>query len=161
MQVVIHLEGAQYIFHDVGLPISVHQIKLLFQNTYGVPVRDQRLFYYPDIPEHGPLAGLRLSDDHHSFVENIPEVQFVLTLGGVSMWAHFYVILPSGDGRKAVHRMNSHKFKSIAEIKHRILANQRLPVNGFQLSKENGNLLAENLNLFQCQVENGTNLHYV
>ena len=79
------------------------------------------------------------------------------------MWAHLYVILPSGNGGRIVHRMNSYKFKSIAEIKLRILASQRSQVNSFHLSKEqyNGNLLVENLNLFQCQVENRTKLYCV
>ena len=163
MQVVVHLEGEKFISDEMGvpgIPITVLIIKIFLHESLGLPVRHQRMFYYPEHPcMH--VAGLILFEDEH-FVQYVPRIEFVLTLGGVSTWAHFYVILPPDQyERREVSKIFSCRFDSIANIKQRVIGVTGLQINRLSKQVQNGNLLAENLNLFQCEVENGTILYCV
>ena len=159
MQVVVCSEGREFIEDDIRLPITYLIIKIMLQESHGLPVRHQRLFYIPEHPQQS--AGLPLCENEH-FVQDVPRLELVLTLGGVSTWAHFYVILPPDqDENRKVYKMVSCRFDSIANIKQRVIDDTGLQVNRFSKQEQNGNLLAENLNLFQCEVENGTTLFCV
>ena len=155
MQVVVHLESRKFIFKDIIVPITVLQIKQRLFQCFDVPVRHQRLLYYPDEPQQGP--GLRLCKDYDRFVQGTQKTKLVLALGEVSIWAHFYVYLPSdSDEKRRVSKVNANRFNSIADVKQCIIDGQGLQVNGLSKQAQNGNLLNENTNLFQCKVENGT-----
>ena len=160
MQMVIHLEAKEFIYNDIKVPTTVLKIKVMLLESLGLPVLHQRLFHFPECPQQGP--GLPLCEDDHSFVQDIPRIEFVLTLGGVSTCAHFYVLLPPDEyERREVSKMFSCRFASIANIKQRIIDITGLQVKHLSKQVQNGNLLAENLNLFQCEVENGTVLYCV
>ena len=159
MQIAVYLEGENFTSDEVGVPgvpIIVPVIKILLCQSLGIPIFRQRLFYYPEHPcMH--CAGLHLCE-----VQYAPRIELVLTLGEVSTWAHFYVILPPDqDENRKVYKMVSCRFDSIANIKQRVIGVTGLQINRLSKQVQNGNLLAENLNLFQCEVENGTTLFCV
>ena len=159
MQIVVYSEGREFIEDDIRPPITYLIIKIMLQHSLGIPVRHQRLFYIPEHPQQS--AGLPLCENE-DFVPDVPRLELVLTLGGVSTWAHFYVILPPDqDENRKVYKMVSCRFDSIANIKQRVIDDTGLQVNRLSKQEQNGNLLVENLNLFQCEVENGSILFCV
>ena len=110
---------------------------------FGVPVRQQSLFYYPDMPQQDP--GLHLFEDHHSFVQDILKAELVLTSGEFSSWARFCVIfLPGPDKRRVFSKLSSNRFHSIADIKQTTFDDQELQVNGLSKQEHIGSLLDEN-----------------
>ena len=156
MQMVIYFENKEFKFDDIRVPITVLEIKHLLRESLGSPVRQQRLFYFDDDPQQGPSLSSCKHD--HTFVQDVPKIELVLTLGEVSAWAHFYVIFPPDQyERRRVHKVFSNRFASIAKVKRRIFYDTGLQVS--YLCKKNGNLIDEDLNLFQCDVENGSILY--
>ena len=161
MNVVIQFEMTEFTLNNINVPITVLQIKQKFHLKFGVPVRHQRLFSYPDDPHRGP--GPRLCQDHDSFIPGTQYDDLILTLGEVSSWAHFYVCFPRDpDEERRVLKVCSNRFSSIHEIKHRIFAyHEELRVYALSKQERHGHLLEDDSNLFQCKVENGTILYFV
>ena len=161
MNVVIKFETKEFTFTNIIGPITVLRIKQMFYLKFGVPVRHQRLFSYPDQPHRGP--GPRLCQDDESFVQGNPNVDLILTLGEVSNWAHFYVTFPRYPGEEGrVLKVFSNRFDSIHEIKQRIFADHdELRAHALSKQELHGHLLEDDSNLYQCQVENGTILYFV
>ena len=111
MQTVVYLEGEQFINDDIERSIPVFMIKLMLHEKFGSPIFRQRLFYYPEHPLYDD--GLPLCEDEH-FNQDFPRLELVLTFGGFSTWAHFYVILPPDQHEnRMILKMISCKFASI------------------------------------------------
>ena len=111
MQIVVYLEGEQFTNDDIEGSITVFMMKLMLHEKFGLPIFRQRLFYYPEHPLYDD--GLPLCEDEH-FNQDFPRLELVLTFGGFSTWAHFYVILPPDQHEnRMILKMISCKFAPI------------------------------------------------
>ena len=159
MQAIICLEGVEQVFEIKNQRPTVLTLKQLILQQTGIPCSQQNLYDYPKIPNPGP--GLRLLGNDHLFYDKTKEVNLVLTLGQVCSWAYYYYHYPRRGGQMTVHKIKTHRFSTVAEVKLYISAIETgLQEAVVKLSlKANGPPLNENLSIFLCGVRNGSNLH--
>ena len=159
MQVFVHFDGELLSLNVDNLPTKVLDVKGIIDHQTGIPVRDQSLFDYPQSPDQGP--GLRLLADNHIFYPNMlnKEVQLVLTHGRVCSVVYFYVryLIPVNSPKKVV-KFSAHRFATIGDLKVRIAGKTGLQANSIQLYHNPSYPLDNNLNIYECGVQNGSSL---
>ena len=157
MQASVHIEGKEHEF-NIKLPTTAIRLKQLIAKECGIPVQVQHLYYFPEIPVHMAPQLDEFADDQ-TFQEHVlnKQVSCVLTFGYFSSWAYFYVHFQPGCAEKAVFRFNSHRLQLIVDVKKDICLETRIPVSKMSLLI-NGEVLTDNLSLFQLGIQNGTNL---
>ena len=87
------------------------------------------------------------------------EVQLVLTHGRVCSVVYFYVryLIPVNSPKKVV-KFSAHRFATIGDLKVRIAGKTGLQANSIQLYLNPSYPLDNNLNIYECGVQNGSSL---
>ena len=159
MQVSINFDDKARRLVVNNLPVNILDVKEMIDQHTGIPARDQKLFDYPQLPDQGP--GLRLLADNHIFYPNMlnKEVQLVLTHGRVCSVVYFYVryLIPVNSPKKVV-KFSAHRFATIGDLKVRIAGKTGLQANSIQLYLNPSYPLDNNLNIYECGVQNGSSL---
>ena len=158
MKVYIHLEGWHQVINVQNQPVTVGDIKRRFKIECGLAiVRGQVLWDFQE-------RSMRICRDADILNANMSneDIQLVLRMPGFSSWAYFHVCFMSRrDNRTFVSRFTYHRFTKIVQMKRLISDWTMRPMNSFQLHWANGNVLNDNLNLFEYGVLNGDMLYCI
>ena len=158
MKVYIHFEGWHQLINVQNQPITVLEIKRRIEIECGLAVvRGQVLWDF----QERDMRKCRNADILNANMSN-EDIQLVLRMPGFSSWAYFHVCFMSRrDNRNFVSRFTYHRFTKIVQMKRLISHSTMRPMNSFQLHRANGNVLNDNLNLFECGVLNGDMLYCI